>query len=235
MRRRVARALSRWLAVAALVTAAAIAQEPAGYPDPGPALEDTEFRVVTRQFGLDRQVAMYQWRRTETGDYQRVWHAARIDSSDFAPGHRNPPDMPLESRRWWASRPTLDGKPLDPEVLRELGQWRVLQPNFSRLPANLAASFQPEGEGLGSAENPLEPRIGDVRVSWRELVLPPLAGKVVLADGVWRLRPEAIPRDPVHQEEIDLAGSTAGVPAWWWLAGGALVLVLMAALTRRRR
>ena len=112
----------------------------------------------------------------------------------------------------------------------------MLRPNFSRLPANLAASFQPEGEGLGSAENPLDPQIGDLRVSWRELVLPPLAGKVVLRDGVWRLvndavggalpEPAAAPigSKPDHAQRV-----------WPFFAGGLVVIIAIFVAVRRRR
>ena len=109
----------------------------------------------------------------------------------FAPGHANPPKLPLDNRRWWSDDATLEGKPIDLAVLQTLGQWRVFRPNFSRLPANLAASFQPEGDGLGSAENPLDPQIGDLRITWRELSLPPLEGKVELRGDRWVLSPEA--------------------------------------------
>src|SRR5690606_900916 len=97
------------------------------------------------------------------------------------------PGVPLESRRWWAEGAMLDGKPLDLSVLKTLGQWQEFRPAFSRLPANLAATFQPEGNGLASSDNPLQPRIGDLRIRWRELQLPPLAGRVVLVDGAWQV------------------------------------------------
>lgn len=223
------------LAMLGAVAPALASSEPEGFPDPGPALVDPDFKVRTREFGLDRRVEMYQW-RVRDGGYERVWHGGRIDSQGFAPGHENPPRMLLENRRWWAERATLDGRPLDPSVLRALGEWRVLRPNFSRLPANLAASFQPEGEGLGSAENPLDPQIGDLRVSWRELVLPPLAGKVELRGGAWRLAAGA-----------DAATATASAPVampgperaqrLWPVAGGLLVLAaaIVVAVRRRRR
>ena len=214
----------------------ALAQgEPEDFPEPGAVLADPDFKVGTRQFGLDRRVEMYQWRATD-GGYERVWHGAPIDSSGFADGHENPPKLQLDNRIWWAESPTLDGRPLDPSVLRSLGEWRVLRPNFSRLPANLAASFQPEGEGLGSAENPLDPQIGDLRVSWRELVLPPLAGKVVLRDGVWRLvndavggalpEPAAAPigSKPDHAQRV-----------WPFFAGGLVVIIAIFVAVRRRR
>lgn len=219
-----------------LASTGAVAQtEPEGFPDPGAPLVDPDFKVRTRQFGLDRRVEMYQWRLGENG-YERVWHGALIDSAGFDPVHGNPPKLPIENRRWWAENPTLDGAPLHQAVLRSLGEWRVLRPNFSRLPANLAASFQPEGEGLGSAENPLDPEVGDVRVSWRELVLPPLAGKVIQRSGTWVLA-----KDPE-----DAGSDTAEAPAntkpehaqrvWPFFAGGLLVIAgIVVAVQRRRR
>lgn len=187
-----------WLSLAcAFAMSAALAQAPVDEsqdpPKAGKPLQDRDFGVSTRRFGLDRQVEMYQWRSSGDG-YTRVWNAAPIDSSQFKPGHENPARLPLDNRRWWASDATIEGKPIDLSVLQTLGQWRVFRPNFSRLPANLAASFQPEGDGLGSAENPLEPQIGDLRITWRELHLPPLEDKVELRDGRWMLSPEAAAR-----------------------------------------
>lgn len=227
------------LCAIALVAARPVAAqvEPEGFPDPGAALVDDEFRVRTREFGLDRRVEMYQWRSLD-GRYERVWHGARIDSDGFAAGHENPPRMLLENRRWWAAKPTLDGRPLAPEVVRALGEWRVLRPGFSRLPANLAASFQPEGEGLGTAENPLAPRIGDLRVSWRELVLPPLAGKVELRDGVWRLAPDAptaaATGNPATAQPAPLAPGAAQ-RLWPWIGAALLLVAAVVVAVRRRR
>ncbi|WP_386745931.1 TMEM43 family protein [Agrilutibacter niabensis] len=231
----------RFAALALLLHAVpALAQgEPEDFPEPGAALVDPDFKVGTREFGLDRRVEMYQWRATE-GGYERVWHAAPIESAGFAAGHENPPKLLLDNGRWWAEKATLDGKPLDPAVLRTLGEWRMLRPNFSRLPANLAASFQPEGEGLGSAENPLDPQIGDLRVSWRELVLPPLTGKVLLRDGVWRLANDS--QDGVPGGGVLPGPAAAPVTpmpdaqrAWPFLAGGLVVIVAIAVAMRRRR
>lgn len=219
-----------------LVSTAAIAQtEPEGFPDPGAALVDPDFKVGTRQFGLDRRVEMYQWRLGENG-YERVWHGALIDSAGFDSAHANPPTLPIENRRWWAEHPTLDGAPLDQAVLRSLGEWHVLRPNFSRLPPNLAASFQPEGEGLGSSENPLEPEVGDVRVSWRELVLPPLAGKVIQRNGAWVLAKN--PEDAGSADATDVPATTQPEHAqrmWPFFAGGLLVIAAIVVAVQRRR
>ncbi|ALN92415.1 MULTISPECIES: TMEM43 family protein [Lysobacter] len=245
----------RWRAialVAMLVCAgAAWAQdaedgEPVGEPLSGKALSDRDFGVLTRQFGLDRRVEMYQWRRefgiASQGDgYERVWNAAPIDSSGYSPGHANPSRMPLENRRWWSESATLDGKPLGSEVLRAIGEWRVFRPNFSRLPSNLAATFQPEGDGLGSSENPLDPQIGDLRVSWRELRLPPLEGKLELREGVWRLRPEAAAaalnaapaREPVATAAAE--PESGGWSPGWFAVAVVLALIVLYRLRKRRQ
>jgi len=227
-----------WLAVGTAFAQEPLATMPEGPPRSGGELLDREFGVGTDQFGLDRRVEMYQWLQVGVDRYEKAWKAALVDSSGFAPGHRNPDAIPLESRRRWSDEATLDGKPLDPTVLKILGRWEDFRPSFSRLPGNLSATFQPEGDGLISSENPLDPQIGDLRVSWRELVLPPLAGKVELVGGVWRVaNPPAVPaRRPGRTAEPALAApvATGNDRRWWpWLLGG-LVLVVAGAWIRRR-
>lgn len=214
-----------------------VAAEPVGEPRTASVLRDREFGIVSRQFGLDRRVEMYQWRATPAG-YERVWNAARIDSQGYAPGHENPPTLPLENRRWWSESASLDGRPIEAAVLHALGEWRVFRPNFSRLPANLAATFQPEGDGLGSAENPLDPQIGDLRVSWRELRLPSLEGKVELVGGRWRMSP-AVAAAALNAAPVPapVAGPEAeGAHRLWpWVGGGALIVAIAWVARRRRR
>lgn len=174
------------LLLAMLEAAVAVAGErPRGAPVSDAVVRDARFGVTARQFGLERRVEMLQWRVSEQG-YSRIWAASPIDSSSHVPGYTNPP-FRLRSRRWIAESITVEGKPLDPQVIARLGEWRQFRPGFSSLPADLAASFQPEGDGLGSAENPMAPQIGDLRVTWRELILPPLAGRIELRGGRWQL------------------------------------------------
>ncbi len=218
-------------------TAAPVETAPQGEPRSNGELQDPDFRVTTRQFALDRRVEVYQW-RTAQGGYKRVWNEALIDSVGFAPGHENPSELLIQSDRWWAPKPTLDGAPLDAAVLKSLGRWRPFRPGFSRLPANLAASFQPEGDGLGSAENPLEPEIGDLRVTWYELALPPLAGQVVMRNGVWQLKSEVV--SPAQDQ---FAAGASGIAAplepvrslWPWLFIALLPVLVVVAIRRRRR
>jgi MYXO-CTERM domain-containing protein len=230
-----------WCAAAMLLFAGgALAQDapvgsgPTDAPQPDKSVRDAEFGVVARHYGLERLVEMYQW-RVAGQDYATTWSAQPIDSMGFAPGHANPP-FPLKSRRWLAKSISIDGKPLDAEVIAEMGRWQDFRPGFSALPGNLAVTFQPEGDGLGSAENPLDPQVGDLRIHWRELVLPPLQGRIVLRDGRWRLpaRQPMPAQDPGDQRAM--AGKTSKPnSAPWWFGSGAVVLLIAALAARRRR
>ncbi|MFC0678952.1 TMEM43 family protein [Lysobacter korlensis] len=232
--------LALGLCIAASAPAAAPSAAPVdveAQPQSGGVLRDREFGVRSDQFGLERRVEMYQWRRIEQG-FQPVWNAAPIDSTGFPPEYGNPPKLPIESERWWAKEATLAGRPIHREVLSTLGRWVEFRPDFARLPANLAAAFQPEGNGLGSSENPLEPGIGDLRIRWHELVLPELEGRVELRDGTWRLAPDAVvpgvaPADPLVV--ITPPNSRLLRDPWAWMAGTfAIVLMLVAVLYGRR-
>jgi hypothetical protein len=220
----------------------AIAQEPVAppqsnaTPQPGNVVRDPDFGVAARHYGLERRVEMYQWHAAGRG-YARGWNEQPQDSAGFAPGHDNPP-FPLRGRRWLARSVSVDGVPLSAQVIERLGQWRDFRPSFNALPGNLAATFQPEGDGLGSAENPLDPRVGDLRIRWRELVLPPLQERIVLRDGRWQLRADATP-DAVADAGYPASVASEVVPqrrrALWWFVGGALAILLIALLAVRRR
>ena len=228
--------MKRFAAWLLLLFAATGAAQPApiGLPASDKSPRDVEFGVASRMFGLERRVEMYQWRAADRG-YEKVWSTVPIPSAGFARGHDNPQDLPLASRRFLPGEVNLDGKPLDPEAIARLGEWRALRPNFSALPGNLSATFQPEGDGLGSAENPLDPQIGDLRITWRELALPTLDGKVALESGVWKLRPQAT-AEPVVQAGMPAAGVGKGTLGWLIGAGVFVLLILViAAILRNRR
>lgn len=222
--------LALWPAAAAWAQSA-----PEGDPRPSNTLEDPVFHEQSTQFGLERRVEMYQWRRDDDGSYAHVWNAAPIESTDFDELHRNPTRLPVRNREWWVRSATLDGRPLPIDVIRLLGQWVTLHPNFSRLPADLAKEFQPEGDGLASSDNPLAPETGDVRITWHEFVLPPLAGKVELRGGQWQLSPRAAAAPAAARPAVDIAAATR-MPALrlrpWLIAIAAAALVGLWFLTR---
>ncbi|MEO6263572.1 MAG: TMEM43 family protein [Luteimonas sp.] len=223
-----------WLAALLAIAGSTFAQdEPAGAPQPDRTVRDLEFGVVARHVGLERRVEMLQWQAVPNG-YAKVWSVQPIDSSGFAYGHENPGALPLRSRRWLAQTISIDDEPLDAEVVARLGEWRDFRPGFSGLPGNLAATFQPEGDGLGSAENPLDPQIGDLRIRWRELVLPPLQGRITLQGGRWRLLAEQRAAAP-DGKAVDPAHVPSEPHRAPWLFGGAMVVLIAAFAARRRR
>jgi hypothetical protein len=238
--------MRRGVALAGLLLLAGTlrAQEaPIGEPQADAPVRDVEFGVTVRQFGLERRVEMLQWQSTPHG-YERVWSDAPVDASRFDVAHANPVDWPLPGRRWLARAISLDGKPLDPEVIAALGEWRDFRPSFNALPGNMAATFQPEGDGLGSADNPLAPTIGDLRIRWRQLVLPSLQGRVLLQEGRWRLAPvdggdpsaaATTPTSVVSAPVADAPTPQASPATRWWIGGGVLVLLLAVVAFRRQR
>jgi hypothetical protein len=228
--------MKRFACALLLAAAPAFAQQAAPTTPQDPPLvaqapRDADFGVSTRHAGLQRRIEMYQW--TRDGDsYAKAWRAHAVDSAVFAPGHRNP-SMPLHDREWRA-QVSVDGKPLAPELIDKLGEWRGFHPNFSALPGNMSATFQPEGEGLGSADNPLAPRIGDLRITWRALVLPDLGDRLVLDNGAWTLR--APPAAAGTASDADGANAKPKHEwRWWWLSGAGIVLVVVLVAAQRRR
>ena len=210
------------------------ASQPQGQPATAHPPRDAEFGVVAHGFGLQRQVEMLQWRRFGPG-YRKEWSAQPIDSSGYAKAYRNPAGFPIETRYWIAEDATLDGKPIDDDVLKEFGNWRDFRPGFSALPANLAATFQPEGDGLGTADNPLDPQVGDLRVRWRELELPSLQGRVALQGGVWIPASDAVPENVVAASDTVADASTKPDRWLWWIAAAVVLAIGGAGWLRRRR
>jgi len=209
------------------------AQEtPLGAPQPDKTVRDPEFGVVARHIGLERRVEMLQWQMGPAG-YAKAWSVQPIDSSAFAHGHQNPAALPLRSRIWLAKTVSIEGKPLDPEVIRRLADWQDFRPSFSALPGNLVATFQPEGDGLGSAENPLDPQIGDLRLHWRDLVLPLLDGKIALREGRWQLLP-GYPVVDVPAGSPETAPRAVAHRVWPWILAGLLALWIGVIGFRRR-
>lgn len=231
------------LGLLALVAPAQAADAPApeGEPRAVGSVRDADFGVESRALGLERRVEMYQWRRDPNG-YQKVWNPAPIDSSDFDPAHRNPARLPVRNRQWWVDSVSLDGHPLPVATVRLLGQWTPVRPGFSALPERFSQRFQPEGDGLGSSYNPLAPEIGDVRITWHEFTLPPLAGKVELRDGVWGLSPRAAAAPQPVRPAVDIAAAAGALGRRlgpWVVALAVAALVglwfLVRALTGGRR
>jgi hypothetical protein len=180
------RALNRGAASVVEVTAAAI--DPAangklvhvtGMLAPTAPAKDPVFGVTGDGLvRLSRTVEMYQWReatstRTEqsiggskttekTYSYKRDWSAQPSDSAHFkAPdGHQNPP-MVDRSATFDASGVTIGVWRVDPLVLNRISTFKPVHAQSPPL-----AGYQVWEDGFYRGQDPGQPAVGDVRVSF---------------------------------------------------------------------
>ena len=202
-------------------------------------VEDPVFGIAAPALGLWRQVEMYQWREVtvpgQAPRYETAWSESAIDSAAFAApaGHQNPGALPFQSERWFAPEARLGDRPIGPAGLWQgLEGWQPLSPDPTALPPNLALLFIADGVGLSTSEDPLQPRIGDLRVRWSALPGGPVAAEVVESGEGYRPASEAavVRRVPAVPEPMPgLAGGRhLASDLWIWVAGLLLFAVLIA-------
>ena len=182
---------------------------------------------------LVRQVEMYQWKEEQQSEtrnrlgggtetvttyrYSRVWETGRIDSSRFreAGSHSNP--QPRYSGQAWTARGA------------RLGAFALGEAQLSLLPADQAL-----GDPRAIGQDPANPRIGDLRVSWR--IIQPDAVSVLAAqvgegfapyatragDRLMMVAPGRVPAATMFQQ----AEQNNVVLTWVLRGGGALVVFL---------
>lgn len=160
------------------VSGAVRTEKPPGDPDLNIAATPGTLRLL-------RQVEMYQWQeqtssetRTRLGggtetvttySYRRIWHEGRMDSGRFRQpdGHQNP--QPRHASRAFNA----------PGVM--LGGFRLSDAQVSGLSGGEA--FTPPGAttdgGMFIGANAEEPRVGDLRITWR--VIRPESLSVIAA------------------------------------------------------
>src|SRR5580658_2521478 len=127
---------------------------------------------------LSRSVEMYQWKETSSSQsqqsvggskttettytYQRVWSAQPIVSTQFKvrDGHQNPP-MQVQSATFDAGQVKLGAFGVDPPLLNKLATFAPLQVQSAP-----PASYQASGDGFYQGQNPGQPAIGDIRVTF---------------------------------------------------------------------
>lgn len=146
---------------------------------------DGELDVASKAALLFRDVEMYQWqeRCVANGCGQSMaWSAMRIDSSKFREqsGNTNPDGFPFANARF-AAHPIRVGRfTIDPDLVAALPA-KARPVWIGDLPPNLAAIFRDADGSLFSGDDIAQPKIGDLRVSYREVPL----GEVTLT-GVQR-------------------------------------------------
>ena len=144
---------------------------------------------------LSRVAEMYQWKEathsqthksaggsktTETTyDYQHVWSAQPIDSGPFKvrDGHQNPP-MDVRSATFDGGGVKLGAYRIDPPLLDKLAM-------FTPLPVRSAppAGYRTEGDGFYRGQEPDQPAIGDVRVTFTAIPAQTISVAAALSGG----------------------------------------------------
>jgi hypothetical protein len=130
---------------------------------------------------LSRTVEMYQWKEesksqstqsvggsktTETTyTYTHVWSDQPIVSAQFKvrDGHQNPP-MHVRSATFNAGEVKLGAYRVDPSLLNKVATFTPLQAQSAP-----PAGYQAAGDGFYQGQNPGNPAIGDMRVSFADV------------------------------------------------------------------
>lgn len=145
----------------------------------GAPARDTQLGISADAVMLLRYVEMLQWREQCAGqqcDHKTVWSPQRIDSKKFREpeGHENPARMPMTSARFAAQQVRLGKFLVDAAILGNyrLGAGLQAKPHpypvtSAQLPSNLAISFRDFDGGLYAGNDPQNPAVGDVRVSYK--------------------------------------------------------------------
>ena len=151
-------------------------------------LRDKDFGIAVPALKLKRTVEMYQWREDKSQEkqkelgggektitkytYKKNWAENLIDASGFKQpdGHANPSVMPLRSQETKAQSALVGGFTLSKSLLDELGGYERLQ---VQIPANLVGKALVIDNGLFLGQDPANPQIGDLKVSF-EVVKPAL-------------------------------------------------------------
>ncbi|MGA9796520.1 MAG: TMEM43 family protein [Rhizomicrobium sp.] len=142
-------------------------------------ISDSDLNVkFPGQVTVARTAQMYQWQEkkdehsqddaggsqttTTTYTYEHVWSEDPIDSSRFkhADGHENPA-MPFRSSRMSAADARLGGYALDADTLGAIDPPQSVTPDAPE-------GWQKSGDRLVKGD-PAAPKVGDLRVSYREL------------------------------------------------------------------
>lgn len=143
----------------------------AGTPEVKTPARDAQFGVAVDAPALVRKVEMFQWNEIRYGgqrSYEQNWFDHPIDSTAFnnPAGHANPGAFPINAARFDSPDVVVAGFKLAPALTDMIEGIEPFEPDLSKLPPNMAATFQPRDGTLLTSANPARPQIGDLRISW---------------------------------------------------------------------
>lgn len=161
---------------------------------PNPLIDDATGIGGPGLLRLERRVEMYQWHEHKSDkqiEYRKEWSSSPQNSDSFRnrQGHENP-RMPLRDAALVNAGVALGAFAIDPRVTGEAEPLEDL-PVATMKPAN---GFRPAGDGLYQGQDPANPRVGDLRVTYRAVKAGDLS--VVAAQRNGRLLPYPTPDGP---------------------------------------
>lgn len=131
------------------------------------AIADDVFGVSRNTVKLKRVVETYQWAKdcTETCKYELGWHEGLIDSAEFDANHKNPTEVQYESQEFMSEKTTFGAYQIPSALLHKLDYDTTLGPD------ELIDAYHGDlvvfNEYLTNSTDPLNPKIGDYRISYR--------------------------------------------------------------------
>ena len=146
-----------------------------GAPEIKAPARDAQFGVAADAPALLRKVEMFQWNETRFGgvrNYDQNWYDHPIDSTAFGDpaAHANPGAFPISAARFDSTGVAVGGFMLAPELVHMIDGPEPFEPDLSHLPPNMAATFQVRDGTLVTSVNSAHPQVGDLRISWMQIV-----------------------------------------------------------------
>lgn len=156
-----------------------------GMANTSETLEDPVFYVSVNAIKLKRSVEMYQWEESvksktkkklgggtktvKTYTYRKVWSDQIIDSTRFKKPetHKNPSEMPYETRETVAENVTLGAFKLPASLIARINSYEVLElKEDTVIPESLKDAARLHRSGIYIGKDPSNPEVGDVRITF---------------------------------------------------------------------
>lgn len=205
-----------------------------GAPQIAQPARDPQFGVSADTVALVRKVEMFQWHPLDgtQRNYGQDWIDHPVDSTRFAQpaGHENPGAFPFASQRFDSPDVRIGGFRLDPELVQGIEGLDAYAPDLHALPPNMAATFQAAGDVLVTSADPRHPRIGDIKVSWMQVLPTRLTVLARAQNGVLVRTQDAAGRD-MAQVQVgmrslgDVVPDAAPRPRFAWARRALAVLL----------
>ncbi len=138
-------------------------------------LEDDSFNVAQQGIILKRVAEMYQWQEEEEErndtieyTYSRTWASQVIDHSEFEypEDYQNPASMKYEPREFRADEVVLGAYDLPDFLIDQMDNYEDLSPGQA-VEDSEALEYEISGDYIYVGEDPAEPQVGDIRVSYQ--------------------------------------------------------------------